>query len=79
MENLKPIWKSLSKEGKQSMAISLDTSVAYLSQIANGAKPGKHFKKLLEVEIDRQLRLLNKIGQVSPSFNGANREQREAS
>ena len=44
------------------MASALDTSTAYLSQIAHGVAPGKHFKKLLDLEIERQERLLNQVG-----------------
>ncbi len=48
MKTFKDLWQSKSHLEKLQLAEDLDTSMAYLSQIANGhRKAGKHFRKVI--------------------------------
>jgi len=52
MEELKTLWRQLSRTEKAEMANHLETSPAYLSQLAYGHRsPGRHFKRALEAEM----------------------------
>jgi hypothetical protein len=48
MEELAQTWRALPPEQKVEMARALDTSVAYLSQLAHGhRRPGKAMRRIL--------------------------------
>ena len=61
MEQLKTLWRQLNHAEKQELADALNTSIAYLSQLAYGyRKPGKHLRRFIELEIDRQAHLIKR-------------------
>lgn len=54
MDKFKTVWVGLDPNEKRELARQMETSVAYLSQIAHGhARAGKHFTRILVAEIDR--------------------------
>ena len=54
MNELLQIWQGLTPSAKQQLANQLDTSTAYLSQLAHGHRnPGKHFERSLALELTK--------------------------